>query len=553
MSIGNTTVGNTTVGNTTDMSMGNTSYFASDTTRALQTALGLAWLLDGGLQFQSFMYSHGFIEMLTANASGQPGWLADSVEWGAHLAQHNLSVWNTLFALTQVAIGVGLLYRPTVRPALCLSFAWAFVVWWFGEAFGMLLMNMADPLTGAPGAVLLYALIGLLVWPNGRPGGLLGVRGAKLVWAALWLAMAWLWLLEPSSSANATRGAIEAAPSGMSWLSTVQQWAAEGARGNGLPIALALAALSAAIGLAVALDWHPRRFLVAAIVLNLLYWTLGQGFGGIFEGGATDPNSGVLFVLLALAMLPLVSSRRPTRARRGGAARLAWGGVVGVLVAGLLGGCAAADKHGASSAANPSSSSSSSMAMSTSTSASSGGGGAAGAAGSASGAAPTSGAAAGMNMAAGSATAVSANGIHPLPTQILGTATWQGMKITAMATTPVPFVVYNGTSSQLVKPGKASMHLMVMLNDASTDVPIPYATVWATITKGGRVIFDERQWPMIARYMGPHYGNDVTLPGPGTYTLSLLISPPVSARHIEYEKVWLTPHRVTFTFPWKAA
>ena len=34
---------------------------------------------------------------------------------------------------------------------------------------------MANPLTGAPGAVLLYALIGAMVWPNGRPGGLFGV------------------------------------------------------------------------------------------------------------------------------------------------------------------------------------------------------------------------------------------------------------------------------------------------------------------------------------------------------------------------------------------
>jgi uncharacterized protein involved in high-affinity Fe2+ transport len=166
-----------------------------------------------------------------------------------------------------------------------------------------------------------------------------------------------------------------------------------------------------------------------------------------------------------------------------------------------------------------------------------------------------------MNMGAGSAQAgassaagsVTANGIKPVPIQVLGTADWQGMKITAQVMTPVPFVVYNGTSRQLVKPGKASFHLMVMLNDAETDVPIPYATVWATITRNGKVVFDERQWPMISRYMGPHYGNDVTLPGAGTYRLSLLISPPVSARHIEYANVWLQPHRVSFTFPWKPA
>jgi len=287
------------------------AYFASDPARALQSALGLIWLLDGGLQFQSFMYSHGFTEMLTGLASGQPGWLASSINWSAHAAGGDLTLYNTLFALIQVGIGLGLLCRRTVKPALAASFAWALVVWWFGEAFGMMFMTMAAPLTGAPGAVLLYALIGLIVWPNGRPGGLLGVRGARGAWAALWLVMAWLWLEAPSSSANTISGAIKAAPSGMSWLSTLQEWATKATAGNGLIFALLLAAASAAIGIAVAADWRAKPFLALAIVLNLIYWTLGQGFGGIFEGGATDPNAGLPFVVLALALWSLVPSEPP--------------------------------------------------------------------------------------------------------------------------------------------------------------------------------------------------------------------------------------------------
>jgi hypothetical protein len=283
------------------------AYLASDPRRTIQTVLGLVWLLDGGLQFQSFMYSKGFIEMLEGGAAGQPGWLASSIKWGAHLAQNDLTVWNTLFALTQVLIGLGLLYRPTVKVALAGSFAWVLVVWWFGEAFGMLFMNMAEPLTGAPGGALMYALIGLVVWPTVRPGGLLGVRGARIMWAALWMVMAWLWLLAPSSGANATHGAINAAPSGMRWLNAVQNWFAGGAKGNGLVIALVLAALSAAIGVTVGMNWRARPFLLLAIVLNLLYWVVGQGFGGIFEGGATDPNTAPLFVLLACALYSLVS------------------------------------------------------------------------------------------------------------------------------------------------------------------------------------------------------------------------------------------------------
>jgi hypothetical protein len=283
------------------------AYFASDRRRTVQTVLGLIWLLDGALQFQSFMYSKGFIDSLTVNnIPGQPGWLASSISWSANLAGGHLMVFNTLFAVTQVLIGAGLLWRRSVKPALAVSFAWALTVWWFGEAFGMLFMNMASPLTGAPGAVVLYAIVGLIAWPNLRFGGLLGPRGAKTTWAVLWLLMAWLWLEAPSSSANATTNAINAAPSGMSWLSTVQNAAAKAARGDGLVIALALALVSAVIGIGVATDWRPRTLLSLAIVLNLAYWVLGQGFGGIFEGRATDPNSGLLFCLLAFALYPLV-------------------------------------------------------------------------------------------------------------------------------------------------------------------------------------------------------------------------------------------------------
>jgi hypothetical protein len=170
----------------------------------------------------------------------------------------------------------------------------------------------------------------------------------------------------------------------------------------------------------------------------------------------------------------------------------------------------------------------------------------------------SSGAMAGMSMGADPAAtnaayaaAASAGGVNPVPTQVLGVADWQGMKISAEAMTAVPFLIYNGTTMQEVKPPKdVSFHLMVMLTDEQTGVVIPYASVWATITEGSKTPFDESLWPMISRYMGPHYGNNVVLPGAGTYHLSLLVSPPVSARHVEYQDVWLTPHRVNFTFHW---
>jgi Fe2+ transport protein len=196
-----------------------------------------------------------------------------------------------------------------------------------------------------------------------------------------------------------------------------------------------------------------------------------------------------------------------------------------LALATLVAGCASADKNASTTAASGSTTSASSSSMP------------------------------GMSMGSGATSAgkpISVDGIKPVPTQVLAAAVWQGMKITAEATTAVPFVIYNGTSEQMVKPGRdTSFHLMVMLSDDETGVAIPYSTVWATISKAGKIVYDERQWPMISRYMGPHYGNDVHVPGAGTYQLSLLVSPPVSARHVEYANVWLKPHRVNFTFHWK--
>jgi hypothetical protein len=187
-------------------------------------------------------------------------------------------------------------------------------VWFLGEGLGMLFASAASPLTGAPGAALLYGLVGLIVWPDNRPGGLLGASRARIAWGALWVVMGLLWLLPANSSANAISDQISSAPSNMSWLTSVQAHAANVAMDNGLLIAFALAAISVAIGIGVAVDWEPRTFLWLAIYLNLIYWVIGQGFGGIQTGTATDPNAGPLFILLACTLFPLLPSRQKNSA-----------------------------------------------------------------------------------------------------------------------------------------------------------------------------------------------------------------------------------------------
>jgi Fe2+ transport protein len=160
---------------------------------------------------------------------------------------------------------------------------------------------------------------------------------------------------------------------------------------------------------------------------------------------------------------------------------------------------------------------------------------------------------AGMHMS--STGASTSNLPKPMAMAPLGPAkVWQGMKIEAIRSAPLTFGVFSGTSMNLVKKTKKdSFHLMIKLTDARTGASIPYATVWCTIKKNGKIVFDERQWPMLSLYMGDHYGNNVALPGPGTYKLTVLIGPPQVARHPEYMHVWLKTHRVTYTFRWKGA
>jgi uncharacterized protein involved in high-affinity Fe2+ transport len=163
-----------------------------------------------------------------------------------------------------------------------------------------------------------------------------------------------------------------------------------------------------------------------------------------------------------------------------------------------------------------------------------------------------------MNMDMGGSTVAAQvpakiNGVPPpVASKVIATTNWQGMTIQARTMTPATFVVYDGTAERYVRPTKhTSFHLMVMLNDEYTHEPIPYASVWAEILNSrGKVVYSERQWAMLSAYMGPHYGNNVTLPGPGSYKLELEISPPEAARHLEYAHVWLKPHTVTESFTW---
>ncbi|NNN09201.1 MAG: hypothetical protein HKL85_08420, partial [Acidimicrobiaceae bacterium] len=84
--------------------------------RALQVALAVVWLVDAALQFQPSMFSASFVtSALEPAASGTPGLVARPMLWADHLMVHHIAWYNALFALIQLLIGLGLLWRRTVR------------------------------------------------------------------------------------------------------------------------------------------------------------------------------------------------------------------------------------------------------------------------------------------------------------------------------------------------------------------------------------------------------------------------------------------------------
>lgn len=282
----------------------------NQTARHGQIALGLLWLIDGALQFQPSMFGKSFVTgVLLPSAAGQPSFIGAPIAWVAHLVEPHVAAFNGFAATLQALIGLGLLYRPTVRAALALSLIWAAGIWSVGEGLGMLFTGTASPLTGAPGAALLYVVAALMCWPQERPTrarpsrelGPTGVLGARVVWSAVWAGCAVLWLLPANDSPSAIHDAIAGAPSGSDLLSRVLNAVAT-ATANGTIISVSLAVASATIGLAVLYGWHPRAFLAMQISLSLLYWILGQGFGGVLTGRATDLGTAPVMILISLMM-----------------------------------------------------------------------------------------------------------------------------------------------------------------------------------------------------------------------------------------------------------
>jgi hypothetical protein len=303
---------------------------ALDPRRMLQLALGALWLLDGMLQFQPAMFGKGFPQMLAGSAPGNPALVARPINWSAAFIGHHVVVLNAIFAVFQLLLGLGIAWRPTVRLALAGSVLWSLAVWWLGEGLGGVLAGTASPVDGAPGAVVLYGLLAVLLWPADRPPAdrapadrapadrdpappfvaarAVGRRIAQASWLAVWLGLAVLALL-PASRAIGSAIA-DTTPGEPTWLAWIDTHAANALTRHGLLAAIVFAAAFIIVALGTFLPRRPARAaIVLAVVVAAVLW-LAQGLGGILTGSATDPNTGPLLALLALAFWPLSAPAR---------------------------------------------------------------------------------------------------------------------------------------------------------------------------------------------------------------------------------------------------
>ena len=305
--------------------------------KALQRILGALWLIDGLLQLQPLMFTGNMINsIMRPMLQGQPGLFEPSLQFIVNQTTLHLALVNVVIAVVQILLGLGFLLLPDrwVKALLITSIVWALIVWFGGEGMSMLFTGTASILSGAPGAVLLYPLLGFAIYPrrksdtasqqgkvNVRYDGLLTRAQLRWILSGFWFFAALL-QFQPNwwqpGQISQTIGAMV----GQGGLNTVLVDPVLRQLSNvtanieiPLNITLIVVFLALGIGLAIVKQEQLRPFLIASIVVSVIFWYCSEAFGMIMTGMATDFNSGLLVVVMALACWPKVSALGVARAR----------------------------------------------------------------------------------------------------------------------------------------------------------------------------------------------------------------------------------------------
>ncbi|MGA8726486.1 MAG: hypothetical protein WB565_15750 [Acidimicrobiales bacterium] len=297
-----------------------------DLRRALQLVLATIWLIDGILQLQAFFFTKSFgLQMISGMSQGNPSVIARPIAWSGTTIGHHSALTDTFFALAQIAIAVAIAWLPTVKIGLGMSIAWALGVWWVGEGLGGVLNGTANPVNGAPGAVIIYALLAVLLWPADRAdqeGSFIAARTvgapiAKVLWFVLWGSLSYFAVLGANRSSRDLHDLITAEANGEpGWVGWIDRHAANLVDHRGLVVTVTLSVLLAIVAVGTYLPKSlANATIVLAGVLALAFWVVGENFGALFTNGATDVNSGPLLLLLAACYWRLPQRAEPSAAQ----------------------------------------------------------------------------------------------------------------------------------------------------------------------------------------------------------------------------------------------
>jgi hypothetical protein len=152
---------------------------------------------------------------------------------------------------------------------------------------------------------------------------LLGTRGATAVWVLLWAGAAVEMVLPANRSHDAVAAMVSMMGAGEpGWLASVNVSVGSAVTGHGEAVAIGWGVGFALIVLVPLLPVRAARtLLVIAAVGALGIWVVGEDFGELFTGTATDPNTGPLLCLLAAAYWPTAVGSRFSSEHPGGGRR----------------------------------------------------------------------------------------------------------------------------------------------------------------------------------------------------------------------------------------
>jgi hypothetical protein len=309
-----TQVADPTIATSRELAADTAYRLTTDRRRWLQLALAAVWVFDGLLQYQTFMFTEGFSQMfIRVHGDGNPRWVSASIHWAWSIVETNPVLINAGFATLQLGLGLAIAWRKSLKVALVVSIIWSLIVWWFAEDLGGLLSGGANALSGAPGAVLLYAVLAVLLWPvksnrdepfvASRP---VGTAPAKVVWLVLWLGFAVLNLLPANLTPNAVHDTVVGMGDGQPvWVKGLIDGFADVSAHDGAAFSIAGAIVMALVGLGILLPakW-TKVTIILALVVSAFIWVIGQALGAVAGGQSTDVNSGPLLAIIALAYWP---------------------------------------------------------------------------------------------------------------------------------------------------------------------------------------------------------------------------------------------------------